>query len=519
MTEKHKENKFDSIRFSIKLKIFLASLLPIFALFISAFITQQSLTILGESAEQILSKNYKSIKAIQQVEKTLEENRSFFIEQLAKGDKRFGILPGTFDKMSAALKVCQENITEPEEKNIIDRLYSEYELFKKAALDSPPDNSSGGTMHLDIDRLPMLTTNIIMLINEFIIINEKAMELAEKNSKLLSKHTRIYSATIFIISIVSLLILNYFFAKRIALPIMKLTNILSTYNEYDTTYLDIHIKSRDEIGLLTSSFNQLFQRLEKYNHLRDDTLNAEKLKVRQFEENRAKFIADISHQLKTPMTSLAMGVNLLYDQKSAILSDTQLTLIKTAKDDCMRMTILINELIDLSRLETHTIPRPYEKLDILNLVNECAAMLLKTANDQEVNLCIEAEKKLPEARIDSLRFPWVITNLLGNAIRYTEKGGSIILKIEKKGSRLYFHCIDTGSGIDPEFIPYIFDRHMQFSERGKAGVIGLGLAIVKDVIEQHGGKVSVKSHLGRGTTFTFWIPCYLEEEFEKSTDH
>ena len=104
-------------------------------------------------------------------------------------------------------------------------------------------------------------------------------------------------------------------------------------------------------------------------------------------------------------------------------------------------------------------------------------------------------------------------------MRYTDRGGRIALKVFKKGSRFYFECKDTGSGIDPQYLPHIFDRFTQFSERGKSGTIGLGLAIVKDIIEQHGGDIQVQSSPSRGTTFTFWIPDIIEEKDEKSANH
>ena len=126
---------------------------------------------------------------------------------------------------------------------------------------------------------------------------------------------------------------------------------------------------------------------------------------------------------------------------------------------------------------------------------------------------------LPRMTIDSFRFPWVITNLVGNAMRYTGPGGKISLKVYEQGTRYYFQCSDTGDGIDPKVLPHIFDRFTQFSDRGKSGTIGLGLAIVKDVIEQHGGDIKVQSELGKGTSFIFWIPAEKEDIDEKSPDY
>jgi len=164
-------------------------------------------------------------------------------------------------------------------------------------------------------------------------------------------------------------------------------------------------------------------------------------------------------------------------------------------------------------------PRPKETLDVAVVIKECLAPLVKQAEQKGVALQIEVPEGLPKLTIDSFRFPWVITNLVGNALRYTEGDGGIQLNVSQSGSRFYFNCSDSGSGIAPEYLPHIFDRFTQFSERGKSGTIGLGLAIVKDIIEQHGGDIRVESSLGKGTTFTFWIPVEEGEIYEKNIDH
>ena len=210
------------------------------------------------------------------------------------------------------------------------------------------------------------------------------------------------------------------------------------------------------------------------------------------------------------MTSLAMSIGMLSSRGESLDAEKRTKLIATAHDDCNRLTALINELVDVSRLEAMAQPRPKETLDIAVVIKECLAPLIKQAEARGISIDIDAPHNLQQVTIDSFRFPWVITNLVGNALRYTDRGGQIHLRVFKQESRLYFQCKDTGSGIDPQFLPYIFDRFTQFSERGKGGTIGLGLAIVKDIIEQHGGDIEVESTLGAGTCFTFWIPAQME---------
>jgi signal transduction histidine kinase len=188
-----------------------------------------------------------------------------------------------------------------------------------------------------------------------------------------------------------------------------------------------------------------------------------------------------------------------------------------AREDCFRLSALINELVDIAKLEGRLRPRTKELLDMEKVIHECLRPIKNQAEERKIYLKIDIEPELPFIAIDSLRFPWVITNLVGNAIRYTDHGGRVTLKVDKHGSRLYFRCIDTGTGIEEKYLPKIFDRFTQFSEREKSGAIGLGLAIVKEIIEQHGGDIAVESEVNKGTTFTFWVPVGSEEFNEKST--
>ena len=345
------------------------------------------------------------------------------------------------------------------------------------------------------------------------------MERAEQKTRVLASRAQWDAVVLFTIVIGVILALSYFLSHRIAKPIMTLAQSLSNAKEGSGIYPQINQQSNDEIGFLTDSFNRLFKRLELYDRHRDDIIAAEKEKVRRSEEAKGRFIADISHQLKTPMTSLSMSMGLLHERGEHLAMDKRSKLLETAQEDCMRLSNLINELVDISRLETMARPRSKETLDVGVVIRECLAPLLKQAEQKGVALEIQVPENLPKLTIDSFRFPWVITNLVGNALRYTGNGEHIQLSVNKRGSRFYFKCSDTGSGIAPHYLPHIFDRFTQFSERGKSGTIGLGLAIVKDIIEQHGGDIKVESSPGKGTTFIFWIPAEGNQDYEKNINH
>ena len=497
------------IRYPIRIKIFLVSLVPTLALLVAALINNQYLNALGYSAEQILSKNYKSIRAAQEARKALEEIRNPLLGQTFRAQGDIAVSQAMLNKLSTNLNVCRENITEPGERELIERLFSSYARYEPLVR-SLQSSLNGIRPHDRFAEFLDLTAEMVSYIDDLVAINESAMERAEQNTRLLASQAQRNAAILFGVIITGILVLSYFLSYRIAKPIMTLAGQLLATKEGSGLYPAFQSRTNDEIGYLTQSFNRLFNRLKQYDQHREEIIASEREKVRRGEEAKGKFIADISHQLKTPMTSLAMSIGMLNSHGEKFGSDKRAKLITTAHDDCNRLTALINELVDLSRLETMSQPRPKETLDIVVVIKECLAPLMKQAETKGIAIDIDISGNLSHVTIDSFRFPWVITNLVGNALRYTDRGGHIRFKVYRQRSRFYFQCTDTGSGIDPRFLPHIFDRFTQFSERGKGGTIGLGLAIVKDIIEQHGGDIEVESTVGAGTCFTFWIPEQAE---------
>jgi len=506
------------VRYPIWLKIFVVSLLPTFALLIAALLNHQYLISLGESAEQILSKNYKSIQAAQQARKMLEGTRNQLLEQMSLKQSPALVPDQLLKNLSDPLMICRDNVTESGEQEVIDHLIRGYIGYEEVIhVLSKADVSLWENARFA--EFLALTADMVSRFEDLVNINEEAMERAEQQTRLLASRAQRDAVILFTIVIGVILILSSFLSYRIAKPMMTLARSLSNTGEGSGVYPKINPRSKDEIGFLISSFNQLFNRLELYDRYRDDIIAVEKEKVRRIEEAKGRFIADISHQLKTPMTSLSMSIGLLHERGGQLGGEKRAKLLKTAQEECMRLSSLVNELVDISRLETMTRPLHKETLDVAIVMEECLAPLMKQAEQKGVMLQIEIAEGLPKLTIDSFRFPWVITNLVGNALRYTERGGYIRFHVHQSGSRFYFKCSDTGSGIEAHYLPHIFDRFSQFSERGKSGTIGLGLAIVKDVIEQHRGDIRVESSPGKGTTFVFWIPAEEGKGYEKSVDY
>lgn len=501
-----------NIHFSIKTKIFLIILIPSLLLLLVILIDYRNLTMLGRSAELILSKNYNSIQTAQKIRQDLEMTRNHILLGLFEHQKHSSKTMTTNTEIAKLLEFCQKNITEAGEQRIIDDLFKNYERYQQLLLKILRSPAKPSPLNDNLLKFISITAGFIARIDDLVLLNEQAMKKAEEETKDIAQTALHYSIGLMMVAILCTIILNYLLFRHISMPLILLAKTLSSIKEGSGSYPDIPVRTHDEIGFLTSEFNRLFNRLKIYDRENADKLLAEREKVHQAEIAKAKFIADLSHQLKTPMTSLAMSIGLLYEKPDYLSQEKQETLIEVAKEDCSRLFSLINELVNITRLEVMVQPREKEVLDIEMVIQECIKPLMQQAEEKNTRLELDIEPGIPPVAVDSLRFPWVITNLTGNALRYINSGGCVTLKAHKQGHRVYFQCIDTGIGIDARYLPRIFERYSQFSEREKSGTIGLGLAIVKEIIEQHGGAIDVESQPHRGTTFTFWIPLQTEEK-------
>ncbi|MFW6332767.1 MAG: HAMP domain-containing sensor histidine kinase [Thermodesulfobacteriota bacterium] len=462
--------------------------------------------------ERILSKNYKSIQAAQQIRRMVEDTRNRILMTVFQKRDRTTADAALNSEILRLLTFCRENITEPGERAIIAGLFDNYHR-----LDSVIRELGGGRP----SRLPERYPNFISLsaefmsgLDELVRVNETAMEAAEEKTKQMAGRALRHSISLLAAAMLFTVLFSYLLASKMSKPLINLAGTLSAVREGSGSYPKIPVTTRDEIGFLTAEFNRLFERLKLYDQMIGDKLMAEKRKVRRAEEAKSRFIADLSHQLKTPMTSLLMSIGILAEKADRLSADKRSRLLETAREDCSKLSALINELVDISRMDAMVEPRPKERLHMEAVVFECLKPLIRQAEEKSIHLEIDLEPGLPPVTIDSLRFPWVFTNLVGNALRYSDRGGAVTVRVARKGQRIYVQCIDRGTGIDSKYLPKIFDRYTQFSEREKSGAIGLGLAIVKEIIEAHGGDIRVESSVGAGTTFTFWIP--LEEAVDET---
>jgi signal transduction histidine kinase len=223
------------------------------------------------------------------------------------------------------------------------------------------------------------------------------------------------------------------------------------------------------------------------------------------EEMKRGVIAMVSHQLKTPLTSVRMALHLLLEEKVGPLNRKQIDLLLAAREDGDRLHATLEDLLDMSRLQSGRAPLELAPARCEELVDEALEPFFAAAQDEGVKLQEDLPADLPDVRADRGRIQHAFGNLLSNALKYTSAGGSVTVSGQEEGEAVRFSVADTGRGIPAEVLPHVFDQFYRVPGDREAGV-GLGLAIVKEIVEAHGGAVRAESQEGRGSTFSFTLP-------------
>ncbi len=238
------------------------------------------------------------------------------------------------------------------------------------------------------------------------------------------------------------------------------------------------------------------------------TLLQDVTQFKELDRMKSDFIATLSHEFRTPVTSINMSVDLLNQEVLGSLNKEQKELVNSAKEDCFRLTKLARELLQLSKLESGRVQLKNEELNIRSVVEFSLKPLVLQFQEKGVVLENHVPADLPTIIADEQQISWVISNLVTNALKYTHTGGRVALSARKQEETIVVSVEDTGQGIAEEHQEKIFDKFVQVKRVADAtpGSVGLGLAIAKEIVEAYGGRIWVKSQVGKGSAFSFTMP-------------
>jgi signal transduction histidine kinase len=252
----------------------------------------------------------------------------------------------------------------------------------------------------------------------------------------------------------------------------------------------VHTDSVDEVGQLAHAFNRMSAELQSLEQLRRD------------------LVANVSHELKTPISALRAHLENLLDGVER--PDPETLQVMLAQSE--RLGRLVDQLLDLSRLESGDVPLEREPVELAPLVSRVLSEIEVARPDRHVDLRGRVPPDLPPVLADRERVHQVLFNLLDNAVRFTPSGGRVTVTASRHDGSVDVEVSDTGPGIAPEHLPRLFERFYRVDEARSRddGGTGIGLAIARSVVEAHGGRIWAESRPGQGATFTFELPAAAE---------
>lgn len=232
---------------------------------------------------------------------------------------------------------------------------------------------------------------------------------------------------------------------------------------------------------------------------------------KQLEEMKFGFVSIAAHELRTPLTSIKGAVSVLLSDYKDKYNQDQITLLSQIVSDTDRLLILVENMLNVSRIERGAVEFSPTQTDWIQMVKQYVSDFHQRAIDKNINLSFVAPiEPISLIRADKIRIGEVLANLLSNAIVYTNPNGVVTVAIEKKGNEVWTSVTDTGKGIPPEAMSHLFTKFFRVgkvlsAEQNSHGT-GLGLYISKAIVEMHKGRIWVTSEFGKGSTFTFALP-------------
>jgi len=280
-------------------------------------------------------------------------------------------------------------------------------------------------------------------------------------------------------------LLTWALSRRILGPVEALTAAARRMEKGDLSQR-VEIQSEDEIGELARAFNAMADGLER------------------LEKLRRNMVTDVAHELRTPLSTIRGYLEALRD---GVMESTPATL-KLLHEEAMLLNRLVDDLQELSLAEAGQLTLDRQPVNLNEVVNGAVEAVQPQVEVKGITVHFDLEEGLPLVNIDPQRIGQVLRNLLANALNHTPPGGKVTIAAKAKATEVEVSVSDTGEGIASEHLPYIFERFYRADKsRSRAtGGTGLGLAIAKELVEAHGGQITVESRVGQGTTFTFTLP-------------
>lgn len=410
---------------------------------------------------------------------------------------------------------------------------------------------------LDFQSLPpsrlqarmMVCFGLIITVTSVMIAalaNQRALDISQSSSGHQEAVENLRTHTMYIT--ITSLVMGFLYSRMLANSIASRANGLVTLMKRVQAG-DLSQRSQptgnDEIDILARQFNRMVDELQlKDRTVRDLNVNLERKvrarteelalsqmslqvsleKLRESDRHKTEFFSNVSHELRTPLMMILSPLDQIRKREEAALSERTNSLLNVASINAGRLLKLINQLLDFSKLEAGHLKLRPERLVIGTAISRLVEAAIPLAEQRGLQLSTDIQPDLPVTAADGEKFDTIVTNLVSNAIKFTPRGGSVVVRagIDDASSQrcLRISVIDSGIGIAPDKLSELFERFSQIdgsTSREFAGT-GLGLALARELVELHGGAIHVDSQPGRGSCFWFTLPIVEEVPEDEPED-
>ena len=281
-------------------------------------------------------------------------------------------------------------------------------------------------------------------------------------------------------------------------------------DEDDSALEELSRQNRDLVQVL-GELEEKRELLERLNTKLEDSnreLNEANARLRELSAMKEEFLALTTHDLRSPLTVISGVINFFTSGRLGEMTAEQKNMVAMMERNTQNLIELVNDLLDASKLESGTMRLDPASIELRGLVGELREQMQPLAHEKEIALEEDVPEELPPLRADRAKLRRILVNLVSNALKFTPKGGHVRLGASREGRLVRVSVEDTGVGIQREDLHDIFDKYAQARSRATRSEkgTGLGLYITRQLVELHGGKISVQSEVGRGSTFSFTIP-------------
>lgn len=375
-------------------------------------------------------------------------------------------------ELARAFNVMVQRLKEYEETNL-DKL-----LFEKKRMDAIVQNLQDAVLILDENK-------------KIIIVNESALKLiGMKEADIINKYAPDIAARNDLLrSMISNLMMPADSQQQDSKPIKIFVDGKENFYSIENIAIDIKTTINGQTKL--TGYIIILKNITRF---------------QERDAAKTNLIATVSHELKTPLSSINLSLKLLDDKRLGDLNNDQRDVLYSLRQQSSRLSRVINELLDYSQIETGNIKLKFSSVKPDIVVDIGTTALMMQLSEKHIDLQTNIEEGLPEIRADVEKLVFVFINILNNAIRYSKSGDVISIDVRKVDNEVEFSIKDNGPGISNEDQEKLFHRFMQVGNKAKQGW-GLGLAISKEFIQAQNGKIKVESELGKGSKFIFLVPC------------